>query len=206
MVPSTMAPTQADLADLVRSAPYKLSEYGRPIQGRSIELWHDVGNVEAVVLIQDARVASVSGESVSGGGAIQLQDQLRDLLCLAVVGDHLRWVLRGEQVEDLREWLADAVTEWRRCADQVAQFMITAGIPPDGRVRSLAADIPFNWVPDGWVGPENGAQMVANRLRRVADWTRARGSECSEDQERGLFDNIESCLQAQLAILSTGRK
>lgn len=145
-------------------------------------------------------------EVTHGGGADQLQDQLRDLLCLAVVGDHLRWVLRGEQIEELSEWLANAVTEWRRCADDVARFMATAGIPPDGRVRSLAADIPFNWVPDGWVRAEDGGQMVANRLRRVADWTRTRSSECSEEQERGLFDKIESCLQAQLASLSADGK
>jgi hypothetical protein len=31
----------------------------------------------------------------------ELQCQLRDLLCLAVVGDHIRWVLAGDETTEL---------------------------------------------------------------------------------------------------------
>jgi hypothetical protein len=45
-----------------------------------------------------------------------LQQELRDLLCLAVVGDHVRWVLVDDDSE-LAEWLADVVPEWRALAE-----------------------------------------------------------------------------------------
>ena len=34
----------------------------------------------------------------------ELQEQLRDLICLAVVGDHVRWVLTDK--DELGDWLA----------------------------------------------------------------------------------------------------
>ena len=67
-----------------------------------------------------------------------LQAELRDLLCLAVVGDHVRWVTNDEE---LAAWLADASAQWRGWADQVADKLVAAGIAPDGRVRSLRPGI-----------------------------------------------------------------
>jgi starvation-inducible DNA-binding protein len=82
--------------------------------------------------------------------ADELQAELRDLLCLAVVGDHVRWVATGDEAAELTEWLTDAVARWRALADRVASHLVTLGVAPDGRVRSLAEDIPLNWVPNGW--------------------------------------------------------
>jgi hypothetical protein len=66
---------------------------------------------------------------------------LRDLVCLSVVGDHVRWVLRDD--DELGEWLAEAVGRWRLWADQIATQLRAAGIAPDGRIRSLLKDIPL---------------------------------------------------------------
>ena len=56
----------------------------------------------------------------------ELQRQLRDLLCLAVVGDYVRRVLTGDETAELAEWLSHdearrllasrlgAVREWAR--------------------------------------------------------------------------------------------
>jgi hypothetical protein len=70
-----------------------------------------------------------------GLAADELQRERRDLLCLAVVGDHLRWVLTGDEAAELAEWLADAIAQWRAWADQVAKLLVTLGVAPDGRVR-----------------------------------------------------------------------
>ncbi|HEX5266176.1 MAG TPA: hypothetical protein VFW24_05340 [Acidimicrobiales bacterium] len=99
-----------------------------------------------------------------------LQEQLRDLLCLAVVGDHVRWVLRGPGAPELAAWLAQATAVWRADADVVALHLAGTGVPPDGRVRSLALDTPWNWVPDGWLDAEEGRQLMAERLGRLAAW------------------------------------
>ena len=50
------------------------------------------------------------------GNESELQRQLRDLVCLAVVGDHVRWVLTDD--DELGEWLADAAGQWREWAHE----------------------------------------------------------------------------------------
>jgi hypothetical protein len=103
------------------------------------------------------------------GAEDELQRQLRDLLCLAVVGDHLRWVVTDDGNGDLADWLTRASGSWRDWADQVASQLRISGVAPDGRVRSLAEDIPLNWVPDGWLAADARAptarRAAAGRLR-----------------------------------------
>jgi starvation-inducible DNA-binding protein len=124
-----------------------------------------------------------------------LQDQLRNLLCLAVVGDHVRWVLVGEESYELAHWLADAAPAWRAMADQVAKHLVTLGVAPDGRVRSLARDIPLSWVPAGWLSADVARRLVAGRLRIVAGWTQYRRSQAVDPETIRLLDNVCSGLE-----------
>ena len=66
-----------------------------------------------------------------------LQYLLRDLICLATVADHVRWVLVDDP--ELRTWLAGAAGEWRGWAEQAAAQLAKSEIAPDGRIR-----IPLN--------------------------------------------------------------
>ena len=134
--------------------------------------------------------------------ARQNQDQLRDLLCLAVVADHVRWVLRGEGISDLVSWLAATAGQWRAWADAVALEMVDAGFAPDGRVRALASDIPFNWVPDGWLDLSEGQQLLSSRVGKVAGWARERSTEATSPEERDVLEEIAAGLEAQLAALN----
>ena len=59
----------------------------------------------------------------------------------------------------------------------MAARLVESQIAPDGRVRSLAKDIPLNWVPDGWISGEAARSLIADRLARVADWARYRHSQ-----------------------------
>jgi hypothetical protein len=125
----------------------------------------------------------------------ELQGQLRDLICLAVVGDHVRWALRDD--DELGDWLAEAVEEWRLWADRVATHLAAAGIAPDGRVRSLVKDLPLNWVPDGWLSGDDARRLIAERLALVAEWARYRQLHAgSPDAE--LLDLVAVALEAQL--------
>jgi len=130
-----------------------------------------------------------------------LQSELRDLLCLAVVGDHVRWVLTGEEASELAEWLADATPQWRSWADQVAKQLVTLGVAPDGRVRSLALDIPLNWVPDGWLQPAEARELLANRLGSVTGRASYRRSQATDSDVVRLFDAVCSGLEEQAASL-----
>jgi len=104
-----------------------------------------------------------------------LQGQLRDLIALAVVGDHVRWVLTDD--DRLRNWLVPAVSHWRALADRVATQLVASGAAPDGRVRSLAKDIPVNWVPNGWLSGDEARVLLNARLASMAARARYRQSE-----------------------------
>jgi len=124
-----------------------------------------------------------------------LQHQLRDLLCLAVVGDHVRWVVTED--DELRAWLAEAAAEWRGWAEQVATALVASDVAPDGRVRSLARDIPLNWVPEGWLSGGHARRLIAERLALVAEWARYRHSQ-AEGADAELLDLVASGLETQL--------
>jgi hypothetical protein len=124
----------------------------------------------------------------------ELQRQLRDLICLAVVGDHVRWVLRDD--DELGDWLEEAIGRWRLWADRVATQLAAAGIAPDGRVRSLVQDLPLNWVPDGWLSGDDARGLIAERLALVAEWARYRHSE-AKDADWELLDLVAAGLEAQ---------
>jgi DNA-binding ferritin-like protein len=130
----------------------------------------------------------------------ELQAQLRDLLCLAVVGDHVRWVVAGDGSADLADWLSEATEAWRASADEVAKRLVSSGDAPDGRVRSLAKDVALNWVPDGWLTPVAARQLVAERLTVVSDWARYRRAE-SSGADRTLLERVCTTFEAQLETL-----
>jgi len=136
-----------------------------------------------------------------GATTDELQQELRDLLCLAVVGDHVRWVVTGDEAAELSDWLADGVVQWRVWADQVARHLVKLGVPPDGRVRSLAEDIPLNWVPDGWLRADEARGLVADRLRTVAGWARHRRSQAADPDVAELLDAVCEGLEAQVRVL-----
>ncbi|MGH3116002.1 MAG: hypothetical protein ACRDQ2_02605 [Gaiellales bacterium] len=131
---------------------------------------------------------------VARGRAAELQRELRDLLCLAVVGDHIRWVITDDDGE-LADWLAAAVPEWRALADQVAKRLVALGVAPDGRVRSLAEDIPLNWVPEGWLSREEAERLLADRLHVVASWARVRRSQATDPDTARLLDTVSTGLE-----------
>jgi len=136
-----------------------------------------------------------------GAAADELQRELRDLLCLAVVGDHVRWVLTGDGAAALAEWLADAATQWRAWADRVAASLVGLGVAPDGRVRSLAQDIALNWVPDGWLGAEEARRLVADRVGAVAGAAGYRRSQATDADIVRVLEAVRSGLEAQAASL-----
>jgi starvation-inducible DNA-binding protein len=126
-----------------------------------------------------------------------LQAELRDLLCLAVLGDHIRWVLTGDDAAELRDWLADAVPQWRRAADRVAKHLVTLGVAPDGRLRSLAKDMTLNWVPDGWLSSEEARRLVDHRVRNAAGRARYRRSRALVPDTVQLLEAVSTGLETQ---------
>jgi hypothetical protein len=123
-----------------------------------------------------------------------LQRQLRDLICLAVVGDHVRWVVTDD--DELVDWLAHATGEWRGWADRVAKQLIASGVAPDGRVRSLALSISLNWVPAGWLSADKAQRLVSDRIAVVAGSARSRHSH-AHGADAELLEFVSEGLEAQ---------
>jgi starvation-inducible DNA-binding protein len=138
-------------------------------------------------------------EPLNPGLAVdELQAELRDLLSLTVVGNHVRWVLIGDGAAEFRQWLNEAVAQWRHSADEVAKHLVTLGVAPDGRVRSLAKDIPLNWVPDGWLRTDEARLLIADRLRDLAEWACYRRSQAVDPETVRLFNTV--CLTLEHSI------
>jgi hypothetical protein len=130
-----------------------------------------------------------------------LQHQLRDLVCLAVIGDHTRWVVTDD--DELAEWLAQATRQWRSWAERVAARLVASEIAPDGRVRSLVKDLHVNWVPEGWLSGEAARRLIAGRLTRVAEWARYRQSQ-TEGADAELLGAVATELENQLRTMMRG--
>lgn len=94
-----------------------------------------------------------------------LQEVFRDLIRLAVVGDHVRWVVIGEGSSELAKWLQETVPQWRDWADALAGYMTKLEIAPDGRVKTLAWDVTRQWVPAGWLTTADARGLLAPRGR-----------------------------------------
>ena len=140
----------------------------------------------------------------SGSEAIDpIQETLRDLACLAIVGDHVRWVLRGGDPAGFAAWLTVSTAKWRAWSDRVAAHMAHQDTPPDGRVRALARDIPWNWVPDGWLSTSEAVDLMQDRLRRLAEWAEARRSASTAREDEALLGEVQAGLEAQLEALSS---
>ena len=123
-----------------------------------------------------------------------LQRELRELVCLAVLGDHVRWVLT-EDDGSLAAWLAEAIPEWRALADQVAKHLILLGVPPDGRVRALAGDISLSWVRDGWLRRDEAEKLLGGRVRLLASWARLRRSQATDPDVAQLLETVSTALE-----------
>jgi hypothetical protein len=106
-------------------------------------------------------------------------------------------VLAGDEAAQLGDWLAEATAQWRGWADEVAKHLVSLGVPPDGRVRSLAEDIPLNWVPKGWLSPDEGRGLLVHRLGTVAARARYRRSQATDGDTRDLLDRLCASLETR---------
>ncbi len=130
-----------------------------------------------------------------------LQEVLRDLLRLAVVGDHVRWVLSGEGSSDFAKWLSEAVSQWRDWAEKLAKYMTKLDIAPDGRVKTLARDATRQWVPVGWLTTAEARGLLLPRLDELIKWTEEQRSTAIGSDDTSPLAEVESGLRTQMCGL-----
>jgi hypothetical protein len=130
-----------------------------------------------------------------------LQEVFRDLIRLAVVGDHVRWVVIGEGSAELAKWLRETVPQWRDWAEELAGYMTKLEIAPDGRVKTLARDVTRQWVPAGWLTTADARNLMAPRVDELIKWVQVQRSMTTGGDDRNYLAEIESGLAAQLREL-----
>jgi hypothetical protein len=74
---------------------------------------------------------------------------------------------------------------------------VRLGVAPDARVRSLAKDISVNWVPDGWLRPDEARRLLAFRLASAAALACYRRSNATAPDTVRLLNAVCSGLEAQ---------
>jgi hypothetical protein len=106
--------------------------------------------------------------------------------------------------------LDELTTDWSRCSEDVAQWLIVAGVAPDGRVEAIAARY-HNQARDGCRDPNNVQQRILEELGLRATWCQGRSEELTADaaQSAALLTEIADgsqprptlrvCLPADLA-------
>lgn len=130
-----------------------------------------------------------------------VQEELRNLLRLAVVGDHVRWVLKGEGSSELAAWLREAVSQWRAWAEVWAERMVQVDVAPDGRVKTLARDITRQWVPSGWLTVPDARDLLVVRLSELIERTKVCGPLTTVEDDQSRLAEVESGLEAQRRAL-----
>ncbi len=127
-----------------------------------------------------------------------LQHELRDLIRLALVGDHVRWVVTDD--DELVDWLAKAAPQWRKWAEQAAARLVQSQFAPDARVRSIAKNLGAYWVPQGWLTGEAARSLIAQRLTRIVGDTRYRHSQ-AEGADAELLGSVAAGLEVHLGAV-----
>jgi starvation-inducible DNA-binding protein len=105
-----------------------------------------------------------------------LQNELVDLIDLALLGKHLHWNLTGPDFQALHEHLDGLVSEWQERADTTAERGRALGVFPDGQARTVGAQSRLAEVAPG----EIRTSVVITTLLAALDETITRARERME--------------------------
>ena len=78
----------------------------------------------------------------------------------------------------------------------------TAGQRQTGACARRQRTCHGNWVPPGWLSPDETRTLLTGRLTKVCDWARYRRSQAAEASTRLLLDTVCAGMEAQLASLA----
>jgi starvation-inducible DNA-binding protein len=105
---------------------------------------------------------------------IVLQQELVELIDLALVGKQLHWTVVGELFRPLHEQLDDLVGSWRDLADTVAERIVAIGGSPDGRASAIASTSTWAPIEPRPVESQEAIRVIAHRLAEAGERTRDR--------------------------------
>jgi starvation-inducible DNA-binding protein len=124
-----------------------------------------------------------------------LQNELIDLIDLALLGKHLHWNLTGPDFQELHEHLDELVSEWQERSDATAERGRALGVVPDGQSRTVGAQSRLAEVAPG----EIRTDAVIATLLEALDETITRSRERMEQSAE--YDAVTEDLMIQTVAL-----
>jgi starvation-inducible DNA-binding protein len=115
-------------------------------------------------------ISQESRERVAG----ELQPLLFDLIDLALQGKQSHWNVTGPLLQPVHTQLDLVVNNARLWADDVAERLVTIGIPASGQARGVTEGSSLEPLPTGSISDRQAVAMITERVASVAG--RARGT------------------------------
>jgi starvation-inducible DNA-binding protein len=105
-----------------------------------------------------------------------LQHELIDLLQLGLQVKQAQWSLRDQSTK-LSKSLSGLSVSCLRWADQIAQALAKANVPPDGRASTLAASPNLVSLQPKWREEKEVAELATERCHMFATWAQERADD-----------------------------
>ena len=120
-----------------------------------------------------------------------LQHELIDVLQTGLQVKQAQWSLPNQE-SPLSRTLSEVSHSCLSWADDIARALARLGIPPDGRVTTVAASSNMTNLEPAWRKEPEVAQLVANRCLTFATWAGERADDPLLDDEaiKTLFELI----------------
>ncbi|QDT05949.1 Fine tangled pili major subunit [Rubripirellula lacrimiformis] len=146
---------------------------------------------------------SILSEDKQGPVAEALQKSLYNLIDLALVGKQAHWNVLGRNFLSVHEQLDLIIESARMGSDEVAERIVTIGIAPDGRVKTIAGHSELAEYASGFQTVDSTITSVSDALATTIAGLRS-GIEVVGDLDpisEDLLIGISSSLEKHLWML-----
>ena len=100
--------------------------------------------------------------------APMLQCALVDLIDLALQGKQAHWNLKGPNFRAVHLQLDEIIDHVRLASDEVAERLVTIGVPADGRAGAVAESTCLDAFPEGEISVQQAIALYADRMAAVS--------------------------------------
>lgn len=115
---------------------------------------------------------SVLDESKQGPAADLLQGTLTTLLDLALNLKQAHWNVVGPNFRSVHLQLDEIIVTVRAATDEIAERIVTIGIAPDGRAKSVSAESVLSDFPNGFHQVAETVAQVGDQIKTAIDQVR----------------------------------
>ncbi len=92
---------------------------------------------------------------------------LATLIDMALQAKQAHWNIRGPRFKSLHEHLDEIIDELRPASDEVAERIVTLGVPADGTLPALTKGTALATIHTGFLNDQQVAEGIAERLSQT---------------------------------------